>query len=153
MENGMREVSTFRLYVMRAAYALVFVGLATGIWPLLMRAPHGVEHMRGVVWSVLTAVSLLAVFGIRYPLRMLPLLLFELIWKVVWLAAVGAPLWAGNRLAGPNLETWWECWFGVVVVVAAIPWGYVVRKYFREAGDPWVQPRSAVPQPSAAASL
>jgi hypothetical protein len=39
--------------------------------------------MRGVVRSVLAAVSLLAVLGIRYPLKMLPLLFFELVWKTI----------------------------------------------------------------------
>jgi hypothetical protein len=33
--------------------------------------------MRGVVASMLTAVSLVAVLGLRYPLAMLPLLFFE----------------------------------------------------------------------------
>ena len=42
---------------------------------LLTQTPD-VEHMRGVVWALLGAVGLLAVLGIRYPLQMLPLLLF-----------------------------------------------------------------------------
>jgi hypothetical protein len=142
----MREVSTFRLYFLRATYAVVFVGLAADIWPLIARASHGVEHMRGVVWSVLTAVSLLAILGVRYPLRMLPLLMFELVWKIVWLAAVGLPLRLANRLAGPTLGTWNDCLFGVVLVLVAMPWGYLVRKYVLEPGDPWRQPKQAHPQ-------
>lgn len=148
----MREVSTPRLYVLRAAYAVVFLGLATNIWPLIARASHGVEHMRGVVWSILTAVSLLAILGVRYPLGMLPLLMFELVWKIVWLVAIGGPLWAADRLSGPNLETSKDCLFGVVLMVVAIPWGFVARKYFRDAGDPWVQPRQLAGQPPTAAA-
>src|SRR5678816_4822735 len=118
----MRDVSTFRLYVLRTTFTIVFLGLAIDIWPLIARAPRGVEHMRGVVWSVLTAVSLLAIFGIRYPLRLLPLLMFELLCKIVWLVAVGLPLWSTNRLVGPNAETWRDCLVGVVLVAVAMPW-------------------------------
>lgn len=148
----MREVSTFRLYFLRVTYTILFLGLATGIWPLIARAPRGVEHMRGVVWSVLTAVSLLAILGIRYPLRMLPLLMFELVWKIVWVVAVGLPLWSTNRLAGPNAETWRDCLFGVVLCAVAIPWGYVARKYIREPGDPWSQPGQLAEQAVSAAT-
>ncbi len=133
----MSEVSTIRLWVMRAAYALIFVGLAMMIWPLIVTAPRGVEHMRGAVWSMLTAVSILAAIGIRYPLRMVPLLLFELVWKTVWLIAIGLPLRSSNHLTGANADTWTDCVVGVIVCIVAIPWGYVFRKYVREASDPW----------------
>ncbi len=43
--------------------------------------------MRGVVSSLLAAMSLLVVLGLRYPLQMLPLLLFELVLKSIWLIA------------------------------------------------------------------
>lgn len=148
----MRDVSTFRLYFLRTTYTIVFLGLAFDIWPLIARAPRGVEHMRGVVWSVLTAVSLLAILGIRYPLRMLPLLMFELVWKIVWLVAVGLPLWSTHQLAGPNAETLRDCLLGVVLATAAMPWGYVARKYIREPGDPWSQPRHPAEQAVSAAT-
>ena len=45
----------------------------------------------GVVACLLTAMSLLAFLGLRYPVRMLPILLFEVIWKVIWIAAVAVP--------------------------------------------------------------
>ena len=64
------------------------------IWPGLLNPPEDLEHMRGVVWSLLAGVSLLALIGIRYPLQMLPVLLFELVWKSVWLLAIGLPLWS-----------------------------------------------------------
>ena len=78
------DVSLVRLYVLRATYLLLVVGLGFDIWPLLLQKTPDVEHMRGVVWSILGTVALLALIGIRHPLRMLPLLFFELVWKSIW---------------------------------------------------------------------
>jgi hypothetical protein len=39
----------------------------------------------------LAAISLLALLGIRYPLKMLPLLFFEFLWKAVWVLGWGLP--------------------------------------------------------------
>jgi hypothetical protein len=130
-------VSPLRLYVMRAMYLLIAVGLAIMIWPLLLLATPEVEHMRGVVWSLLGAVGLLAVLGIRYPLQMLPLLLFELVWKTIWILAIGLPLRLAGELEGGNAQTWIDCVSGVVLCLVAIPWGYVFDRYVRRAGDPW----------------
>jgi hypothetical protein len=133
----MHEVSTFRLYVLRAAYLLIVVGVGLMIWPLLLDAPETVEHFRGVTWCLLSTVAVLAVVGLRYPLRMLPLLLFELLWKATWLLTIGLPLRRSGPLVGAFGETWFANVMGVVVVSLAIPWGYVVRTYLRAPGDRW----------------
>ena len=133
----MHEVSTFRLYVLRAAYLLIVVGVGLMIWPLLLDAPETVEHFRGVTWCLLSTVAVLAVVGIRYPLNMLPLLLFELLWKATWLVLIGLPLRRSGPLVGAFGETWFANVMGVVVVSLAIPWGYVARTYLRAPGDRW----------------
>ena len=81
--NSLSDVSTFRLYVLRAMYAFMFVGLALTRWPGILHPPPGISNAGTVVGSVLGAISLLALLGIRYPLKMLPLLFFELLWKVL----------------------------------------------------------------------
>ena len=133
----MYEVSTFRLYVLRATYLLIVVGLAFMIWPLLLNQPDDLEHMRGVVWSLLAGVSVLAAIGLRYPLQMLPVLLFELVWKSIWLLAIGLPHWSAGTLEGGNLGTWSDCLISVPLMLIAIPWGYVWRHYVRKPGDRW----------------
>jgi hypothetical protein len=57
----MSEVSIFRLYLLRAGYFIIVVGLAIMIWPGIFRPPENLSHMGAVVRSVLGAVSLLAV--------------------------------------------------------------------------------------------
>lgn len=133
----MSEVSVFRLYVLRATYLLIAVGVGTMIWPLLLDSPEAAEHFRGVTWCLLSTVALLALLGLRYPLKMLPLLFFELIWKATWVTAVGLPLRNAGQLEGAFSETWFASLMGLVIVPLVVPWGYVVRKYIREPGDRW----------------
>lgn len=133
----MREVATLRLYLLRATYLLIVVGLGFEIWPGILHPPRELEHMRGVVRALLAAVSLLAVLGIRYPLKMLPLLLFELVWKSIWVLAIGLPLWSANQLDAATRETWNACLMGLVLFPLVIPWGYVLTHYVRQPGDGW----------------
>jgi hypothetical protein len=135
--HTMNDVSTLRLYVLRAIYLFIFVGLAVIMWPLYLRSPEGLEHMKGVVRSVLVAVSLLALLGIRYPLKMLPLLFFELLWKLLWMLAVGLPLWYSGNLDAANAGTIFDNTVGLVLLPLAIPWGYVWTHYVKASGDRW----------------
>lgn len=127
----MSEVTTFRLYLLRAAYVLIVVGLGIQIWPEILFPPENPSHMGSVVTSVLGAVSLLAILGIRYPLKMLPLLFFEILWKGIWVLVFGLP-------PDPSTQgTLFACLMGLVLFPLVIPWGYVFRHYLRAAGDRW----------------
>jgi hypothetical protein len=143
----MHTVSTLRLNVLRAAYVLIAVGMGSMIWPLILRHPADTARMTGVVWSMLGAITLLAaLLGIRYPLKMLPLLFVELAWKVIWVLSFGLPLWSAGQLDAAAAETLMECLFGVVLVPLVLPWGYVWTHYVRAPGDRWRgrESRSAV---------
>ena len=71
-------VSLPRLYLLRLGYLLMAVGLALTKWPLIINHDEPWPLMEGVVTSMLVALSLLAFLGLRYPVQMLPILLFEL---------------------------------------------------------------------------
>lgn len=133
----MNDVSLARLYVLRATYLLMAVGLALTIWPLMLDIPPDLERMKGVVRSVLTAVSLLALIGIRYPLQMLPLMFFELAWKSVWMLAIGLPAWSAGTMDENMQETFKACLMGVVLFPLVIPWGYAYTHYVKRPGDRW----------------
>jgi hypothetical protein len=145
----MRDVSTVRLYLLRATYLLIAVGLGLQIWPLILQGSHGVDHMRGVVRSLLGAVALLAVFGVRYPLKMLPLLLFELVWKSIWVVAIGLPLWLSHGFDAGTRETWNDCLFGIVLVALVLPWRYALTQYALLPGDRWTRRVAPAAPPTA----
>ena len=133
----MQELSTFRLYLLRATYLLILVGLGIQIWPGLLHPPKDLALMRGVVRSLLGAVSLLAALGIRYPIKLLPLLFFELVWKSIWVLVFGLPLWSGHQLDADSQETLKACLMGVVLMPIVIPWPYVLAHYVKARGDRW----------------
>jgi len=93
----MIEISAFRLDLMRVGYILLVGGLGYTIWPGLIHHEDW-SLAQGVASSLLAALSVLAVFGIRYPLQMLPVLLFELEWKAIWLIAIALPRWFSHEI-------------------------------------------------------
>lgn len=129
-------VSLPRLYFLRSGYLLMAVGLAVTKWPLVVQHDGPWPLMEGVVTCMLVALSLLSFLGLRYPLQMLPILLFELAWKVIWVTVVALPLWAGNGLDPATLQVFYSC-LVVVLVLAVIPWRYVVARYVKKQGDRW----------------
>ncbi len=137
-------VSLPRLYALRGGYLLVGLGLAVVKWPLFFQHDTPWPLMEGVVTCMLTALSLLALWGVRYPLRMLPVLLFESAWKLIWLTVVALPMWTGDEMDAATLEVVFSCLL-VVVVLAVVPWRYVIAQYVTERGDRWRPdaPRSA----------
>ncbi len=133
----MTEVSTFRLYLMRALYALICFGMGSEIWPLMIHHAKPWDLMHGVACSFLAALSAMAALGIRYPVQMLPLLLYELLWKTIWLVAIALPLWRAGHMDPDTWETVRDCLVGVVLCPIAIPWRYVFAHYVTMRGDRW----------------
>jgi hypothetical protein len=131
-----QELTTRRMNVMRFGYALMGVGLAVAKWPVLVQDARVLPVMEGVVACLLTAMSLLAFLGLRYPVRMLPILLFEVAWKVIWVGAVAIPHLIANDLNTAARDVLFSCSF-VVVILAVIPWRYTWRRYARTTGDAW----------------
>ena len=134
----MNTVSTARLYALRAMYLLVVLGLGSVLWPGIV-TPHAPwELARGTVNCMLAAFSLLCLLGLRYPLQMLPLLLWEALWKTIWLLLVPLPQWLHGGLDPATAQYVFEISF-VVLVYLAIPWRYVHAQYVRKPGTPWRQ--------------
>lgn len=134
---GVGSLPIYRVNLMRAGYAVMAIGLAVRKWPVLPDAAS-LPVYEGVVAALLTAMSLLAFLGLRYPLKLLPLLIFESAWKLIWLAVVAGP----HVLAGDlttEMGTMLSSISLVVVILAVTPWDYVWKAYVRAPGDPWLR--------------
>jgi hypothetical protein len=130
------EVSRARLLALRALYALIFIGLLAFIWPALIAQIPTPKHYHGVVMTMLTAFSILCAIGIRYPLQMLPILFWELLWKSIWLLLIALPRWMTGAMDAATRQTAMDC-IAVVLVLIVMPWGYVVRNYVLKPAERW----------------
>ena len=132
------EVSLLRLYVMRAMYLLIFLGQGSIQLPRIIHHANTLtfSFWDGVGTSLLAGLALASGLGIRYPLRMLPLLLFELAWKTIWLTTVALPLWSSHQMDADTLESTPSIMMGLVLLIV-IPWRYVIAHYVRMPGDRW----------------
>jgi hypothetical protein len=132
--NVAEEVSLVRIHVLRATYLLLVIGLGGMIVPDLVSHP---VISRGVIPSLLGAVWLLGFVGLKYPLEMLPLLMFEFAWKSIWMVAYGLPQWSAGQLPPTFTEDSFNIGLGVILMPLVIPWGYVYRHYIRQSGARW----------------
>jgi hypothetical protein len=131
----MNEVSLFRLYVLRALYLFIVVGMGVYMWPAVLDPNKHWGLMQGQASCMLAAFSLACALGLRYPLQMLPVLLWEVTWKTLWLAIVALPAWRAGHLDQPMKDTIFAVSL-VVLVYLAVPWPYVFRHYVTARGDP-----------------
>jgi hypothetical protein len=134
------EVSLFHLYLLRAAYLLLVVGLSTSVWPALIHHqswPLTLSPWRGIGTSLIAALPILAIFGLRYPLKMLPLLIYEVTWKTIWLIAVALPVWVNHGAIDDALAATIQACLFVMPFYLIIPWRYVFENFALQAGDRW----------------
>jgi hypothetical protein len=135
----MSEVGTVRLCLLRGMYLLIAVGLGITVWPSIVAPPDTVANASTVIRALLGALAVVCALGLRYPLKMLPILLFELLWKLIWVLAFARRMWLATGLDEYASQTLFACMIGVVLVPLVIPWGYLFRHYVRAPGAPWRQ--------------
>ncbi len=121
--------------MIRGGYFVMGAGLAVTKWPALL-AHEPWELKEGTVLTMLVAMSVLALLGLRYPQRMLPILLFEVGWKLTWLGVVALPLWLDGNLTGATREQATAVLW-VTIVIAVISWRHVVSQFVIARGDRW----------------
>ena len=124
----MTELSPIRLWIMRAMYLVMAVGLGLFVWPLIVSHDPELPRMAGVALALLGTIGLLALLGLRYPVQMIPLLLFEFTWKAIWLVAFALPRWLDGSLDEGMRSTVFDTALGAVLLFV-IPWRYVWAHY------------------------
>jgi hypothetical protein len=82
----------------------------------------------GTLGAVWLAMGIIAIFGLCDPLKFVPLLLLQLIYKVVWITSVFVPLWMTGTFPERNIVT--AVLFGLIIAgdLIAIPFRYLFAK-------------------------
>jgi hypothetical protein len=124
--HGVRRINILGL---RVIYALMFFMLGQTVWTHIANHTGPWEADDAMAWSVWAAFSLLAGLGIIHPLKMLPILLLEIAYKVLWLVLVALPLWSTGSLKGAPEQYQTMVFIGVIVPIFLVPWGFVWRTF------------------------
>lgn len=133
---GIPELSLFRLYALRAAYLLMAAGLGVYIWPVVLHHTSELATTKGPQFALLAGLGATAALGLRYPVQMLAILLFELIWKAIYLIGFALPLWSAHQINASAAEDIKACLM-VVIFIPIIPWRYVFVHYVLKRGERW----------------
>lgn len=131
------ELPLYRLYLLRAMYALIGLAQGSQTWTAILHHTKPWTMWHGVSMALLGAFTLLCLLGIRYPVKMLPLMIFELAWKLLWVLAAWLPLYLANRVDADTGDQFFSIALGVVLVPLVLPWGYVWKTYVTAPGDRW----------------
>ena len=131
----MNDVSLFRLYLLRACYAVLAVSQGAVQLHLFFHHAHWTLNS-GLAHSFLLALAALSLVGVRYPLQMLPIFIYELLWKLIWLFGIALPLWLANQFDAETRKAFFEIG-PVIVLIPIIPWRYIFRNYLAKPGDRW----------------
>jgi hypothetical protein len=68
---------------------------------------------------------------------MLPLLIYEVTWKTIWLIAVALPVWVNHGAIDDALAATIQACLFVMPFYLIIPWRYVFENFALQAGDRW----------------
>jgi len=124
--EGIRRIN---IYLLRLLYILMFFVLGKDTWTHILTHQGPWDPIDAVAWCVWTGFATLAGLGILRPLKMLPILLLEIFYKVLWLILVAYPLWSRGALQGSPAEGITSAFLWVVLPIVAVPWNYVFLNY------------------------
>src|SRR5580693_6661162 len=95
-EDRYEGVRPIHIYLLRLLYILMFFVLGKDTWTQILTHKGPWDPTNAVVWCVWTAFATLAGIGIIRPVKMLPIILLEIFYKVLWLVIVAYP--CGQRV-------------------------------------------------------
>src|ERR1700678_1422111 len=125
--EGVRNIN---IYLLRLLYVLMFFVLGRITWTHVLTHQGPWDPTNAGAWCVWTAFATLAGIGIIRPVKMLPIVLLEVFYKVLWLVIVAYPLWSKGTLSGSPAEDITSQFLWGILPIVAVPGGYVLANYF-----------------------
>jgi hypothetical protein len=122
-------VRPFNIYLLRLVYFLVFVAIGYSSWSKILAHQGAWDYLHGLAYCALGTYSAMCILGVVHPLKMLPLMLFMIIYKLLWLWIVAYPLWSTGSLAGNPAESMAKAFLWVILFIVAVPWKYALNTF------------------------
>lgn len=126
-----KELSNLRLYLMRGLYFLNFISLAFDNWHAILFPGEQMDTLTGVAISFWAGFSLLMLIGVRFPEKMLPVLLLQLLYKSAWIIGTYLPARSAGLINDGLQSFFWVCIAGIVLNLVVIPWPYFYKHYLK----------------------
>jgi hypothetical protein len=135
-DNQLPPVATWQINAMRFLF-LLMAGImgAMFVWPQLLFESADWDVMRGLAKSMLAALALMSLLGVRYPLQMLPLMLYEIAWKTIWILLIAGRAWMAGKWT-PDIEALFYDCIGIIIAYFIVPWPYIWARYFKQPMEP-----------------
>ena len=125
--DGIRPIN---IYGMRFVYILMATLLAIDVWGHILTRDQQWNPSDAMNWSIWAAFTLFAAIGIFRTVEMIPILLIEITYKTIWLILVALPLFLDGDLSEHTTDGMITPFAMVILPIAVIPWGYVLKRYF-----------------------
>jgi hypothetical protein len=122
-------VPRINIYLLRLLFTLMFLFLTYDSWTVILTHNGPWDNTKAAAWCMWGSYSFISFIGILRPLKMLPIVLFEIVYKITWLLIVAYPLWVNNELKGSAAEGMTNVFVWVVFPIVAMPWKYFFRTY------------------------
>ncbi len=124
--NGVPRIN---IYLLRLLFALMFLFVTYDSWTHIFNHTGPWNDVNAAAWCMWGSYSFISIIGIFRPLKMLPIVLFEVIYKTAWLVIVAYPLWVKNQLIGSPAEGMTSVFEWVWLPIIAMPWRYFFKTY------------------------
>lgn len=125
------ELPKYRIYIMKFVYGMIFFSLGYRMWSFILNTEELIPAMDGVAYSFWATYAVMMGFGLRYPTKLLPLLILQLFYKSVWILIVALPLKTAGQLDVDSANMLQSFTIAVVIDLIVIPWPYVFRNYIK----------------------
>src|SRR6266404_7635076 len=133
--EGVRPIN---IYLLRMMYFLMAALVATSTWRRIFTHEGLWDNYQAMSVCVWTAYTTLAFFGLFRPLRWLPIVIFMIFYKTLWLIVVAYPLWRAGALAGSPADEMAHIFVWAPVLALVVPWVYVFKNYVL-----WSKPKTS----------
>ena len=124
--EGVRPI---HIYLLRTLFLLMFLFVGFDSWSALLTHKGAWDPMRSAALTMFASYSLLSILGVFRPLKMLPIILFMVVYKSLWMLVVAYPLWSAGQLAGSPVGEMAKVFRWVALAIVFVPWRYVLDKY------------------------
>lgn len=134
-DDGFPPVALWRINAMRFLFLLMALVMGYFVWTQLLFESADWPVHKGLAKSMLAALALLSLWGVRYPLQMLPLMLYEVAWKTVWLTLIAGRAYLAGKWTPEIDALFYDC-IGIIIAYFIVPWRYVWARYVKQPMEP-----------------